>query len=75
MNRSNEFDPCCIPDAWPGPALRATIEESRAFFHGKNVLVTGACGFVGGHLARALNAAGAAVTALDNSILPGFATR
>jgi nucleoside-diphosphate-sugar epimerase len=70
MNRSNELDPCCIPDAWPGPALRNTIDESRTFFHGKNVLVTGACGFVGGHLARALHAAGAAVTALDKDISP-----
>jgi nucleoside-diphosphate-sugar epimerase len=60
-----EFDPACIPDGWPSPALAATIEESRSTFQDKNVLVTGACGFVGGHLVRAMHAAGAHVTALD----------
>ena len=54
-----------IPDSWPGAALSATIEENRDFWGGKRVLVTGACGFVGGHLTRALHLAGAHVVALD----------
>ena len=54
-----------IPDSWPSPALAETIEQDRAFWTGKRALVTGAFGFVGGHLSRALHAAGAQVTALD----------
>jgi nucleoside-diphosphate-sugar epimerase len=59
-----------IPDSWPSPGLAATIAESRAFFTGKRALVTGAFGFVGGHLVRALQACGAQVTALDRQTNP-----
>lgn len=63
-----------IPDGWPSPALRATIIESRPFFRGSRVLVSGANGFVGGHLCRALHAAGAQVVALDIDFSPSRAT-
>jgi nucleoside-diphosphate-sugar epimerase len=54
-----------VPDSWPTPGLKKTISESQSFYSGKRVMVTGAFGFVGGHLCRALHAAGAHVTALD----------
>ena len=54
-----------IPDSWPGAALQATIAGHRDSLRNRRVLVTGACGFVGGHLTRALHAAGARVVALD----------
>jgi nucleoside-diphosphate-sugar epimerase len=59
-----------IPDSWPSPALEKAITQSRPFFEHKRVVVTGAFGFVGGHLARALCAAGAHVVALDLDASP-----
>jgi len=64
-----------IPDGWPSPALRATINESRPHFRGKRVLISGANGFVGGHLARAMHAAGAHVCALDCDFSPSRGTQ
>ncbi len=64
-----------VPDSWPGPALRATINESRPTFRGARVLISGANGFVGGHLARAMHAAGARVTALDCDFSPSRGTQ
>ncbi|BCM89509.1 dTDP-glucose 4,6-dehydratase [Abditibacteriota bacterium] len=63
-----------IPDGWPSPALRATINESRPYFSGQRVLVSGANGFVGGHLCRALHTAGARVSALDIDFSPSRGT-
>lgn len=57
-----------IPDGWPGQPLRATMDASRSAFCGKRALVTGACGFVGGHLVRALHEMGCHVVALDRDI-------
>lgn len=62
--------PSAIPDGWPSAGLAHTVAESRTFFTGQRVLVTGAFGFVGGHVARALHAAGAHVVALDRDTCP-----
>jgi len=59
-----------IPDSWPSPALAESIDRDREFWTGRRALVTGAFGFVGGHLARALHAAGARVSALDCNTRP-----
>lgn len=60
--------PSQIPDDWPSPGLLATIERSRSFYSGKRAVVTGAFGFAGGHLVRALHSAGAHVAALDADV-------
>lgn len=69
--------PCTspIPDEWPSPALAESIERDRGFWTGKRALVTGAFGFVGGHLSRALHAAGARVTALDCDTRPAHGSQ
>ncbi len=59
-----------INDSWPSPALAESIDRDREFWTGKRALITGAFGFVGGHLSRALHAAGAEVTALDCDTRP-----
>jgi nucleoside-diphosphate-sugar epimerase len=59
-----------IPDSWPGAPMRANIRRQRRFYTGKRGLVTGAFGFLGGHLCRALIAAGCFVTALDKCTDP-----
>lgn len=64
-----------IPDGWPSQPLRATINESRPVFKGKRVLISGAGGFVGSHLARAMHACGARVTALDLDLAPSRGTQ
>lgn len=64
------LDPHVIPDGWPSPGLRETLQSCGPFFSGKRVLVTGAFGFVGGHLVRALHALGARITALDCDVTP-----
>ena len=59
-----------VPDSWPSLPLRATLRDSRNFWSGKRALVTGAFGFLGGHLCRALHVAGAHVVALDKCASP-----
>jgi nucleoside-diphosphate-sugar epimerase len=54
-----------IPDCWPSAPLRDTMRRQHPFWKGRKALVTGAFGFLGGHLCRALLAAGCEVTALD----------
>lgn len=64
-----------IPDSWPSPALAESIDRDREFWTGRRALITGAFGFVGGHLSRALHAAGARVTALDCDTLPAHGSQ
>ncbi len=59
-----------VPDSWPSPPMRAAIRESRDFWTGKRAMVTGAFGFLGGHICRALYVAGALVTAVDCDTSP-----
>lgn len=59
-----------IPDGWPCSPLRGAIREQRRFWAGKRAVVTGAFGFLGGHLCRALLAAGCEVVALDKDCSP-----
>jgi nucleoside-diphosphate-sugar epimerase len=64
-----------ISDSWPSPALAESIDRDREFWAGKKALITGAFGFVGGHLSRALHAAGAEVTALDCDTRPAHGSQ
>lgn len=53
-----------------GPMLNKQTKDEKsgrlaATFEGKNVLVTGGFGFVGGHMTRVLVGLGAHVTVLD----------
>ncbi len=64
-----------ISDSWPSPALAESIDRDREFWTGKKALITGAFGFVGGHLSRALHAAGAHVTALDCNTRPAHGSQ
>jgi nucleoside-diphosphate-sugar epimerase len=64
-----------IADSWPSPALAEAIDRDREFWTGKRALITGAFGFVGGHLTRALHAAGAEVTALDCDTRPAHGSQ
>lgn len=64
-----------IPDSWPSPALAESIDRDREFWTGRRALITGAFGFVGGHLSRALHAAGARVTALDCDTRPAHGSQ
>lgn len=59
-----------IPDSWPSAPLRDTIRKQRGYWNGRRALVTGAFGFLGGHLCRALHHAGCHVVALDKCTLP-----
>src|SRR5262249_37916656 len=44
--------------------MRCTMSEPTAFWNGRNVLVTGACGFLGGWMVKELRAHGAFVVGL-----------
>lgn len=71
----DESQKTAIQDSWPSPALAADIERDREFWTGKRALITGAFGFVGGHLSRALHTAGARVTALDCNTRPAHGSQ
>jgi nucleoside-diphosphate-sugar epimerase len=71
----NGGDAGSLADSWPSPGLAELIERDREFWTGKRALVTGAFGFVGGHLSRALHAAGAEVGALDCDTRPAHGSQ
>ena len=71
----DEANVSAIPDSWPSPGLAESIDRDREFWTGKRALITGAFGFVGGHLSRALHAAGARVTALDCNTRPAHGSQ
>ena len=73
--KGDEAKGAAIPDSWPSPALAESIDRDREFWTGRRALVTGAFGFVGGHLSRALHAAGARVTALDCDTRPAHGSQ